>query len=188
MIKIVIWIDLNAQGVCTYQLWHFLILWCSTCLEDSRDYKFVIFGLTELKIWIKQANGRFDSVVKIDWNWTHKIRIIIVLLDSRCSKDSNGISFVIFGPTDQKIWFSENLDKIWFQISIRICFKSPADTWRVLIGAYRFGWIGNKERWILRGLDAWDHLITLHLSDSIWTTRSRSDGQRQRRGALTGLG
>jgi hypothetical protein len=60
--------------------------------------------------------------------------------------------------------------------------------WLDLIGQYRFGWIGNEERRILRGLDARDQLIPLHLSDSILTTRSRSDGQRQRRGALTGLG
>jgi hypothetical protein len=52
MIIIVIWIDLNAQSVCTYQLWCFLILWCSTLLEDSKEYKFVIVGCLEQKIWI----------------------------------------------------------------------------------------------------------------------------------------
>jgi hypothetical protein len=52
MAKIVIREDLNAQSVCTYQIWAFLILWCSTSLEDSKDYKFENFGLTEQKIWI----------------------------------------------------------------------------------------------------------------------------------------
>jgi hypothetical protein len=50
MIKLVFWTNLNAQSVCKYQLWCFLILWCSTWLEDSKDYKL------EQKIWIKQWN------------------------------------------------------------------------------------------------------------------------------------
>jgi hypothetical protein len=112
MIRIVIWIDLNAQSVCTYQIWIFLILWCSTSWEDSRDYKFVIFGWTELRIWINQANRRFDSNLKMVSNWTHKIWSIIVLLDSRCSKDSNGISFVIFGLTEDFILILQDLGQI----------------------------------------------------------------------------
>jgi hypothetical protein len=44
MAKIVIWIDLNAQSVCTYQIWIFLVLWCSTGQGLSKDYKIVIFG------------------------------------------------------------------------------------------------------------------------------------------------
>jgi hypothetical protein len=124
MFKLVIWIDLNAQSVCTYQLWNFLILWCSTSWEESRDYKFVIFGHSVQKIWIKQANRRFDSNLKIVSNWTHKILDIFVLLDSIFPKDSNSILFVIFGPTDQKIWFfwrfgsnlvwNSNLAYVWF--------------------------------------------------------------------------
>jgi hypothetical protein len=120
MFRIVIWIDLNAQSVCTYQIWIFLILWCSTSWEDSRYYKIVIFGLIELKIWSNQANGRFDSNLKMVSNWTHKIWSIIVLLDSRGFKDSNGISFAIFGPMDQKIWISEDWNQIWFEILIRV--------------------------------------------------------------------
>jgi hypothetical protein len=73
MIKLVIWIDLNAESACTFQVWNFSVLECSTCSKESRDYKFVIFGLTELKIWINQANGRFDSNLKIVSNGTHKI-------------------------------------------------------------------------------------------------------------------
>jgi hypothetical protein len=122
MVKLVIWIDLNAQGVCTYQIWILLILWCSTCWEDSKDYKLVIFGLTELKIWIKQATRQFVSNLNIVSNWTHKIWIIIVLLDSRCSKDSNGISFVIFGHTDQKLWFFKVLAQIWFNFYFEFLF------------------------------------------------------------------
>jgi hypothetical protein len=132
----VIWIDLNAQGVCTYQIWILLILWCSTCSEESIDYKFVIFGLTELKIWIYQANRRFDSNLKVVSNWTHEIWSFIVLLDSRCSKDSNGISFVIFWVTDQKLWFFKDLDQFWFEKPIWILFWSEAghmaiSDWRV---------------------------------------------------------
>jgi hypothetical protein len=123
MIKIVIWIDLNAQGVCTYQLWNFLIQWCSTSWEDSRDYKFVIFGLIELKIWINQANRRSDSNLKIVSNWSHKIRSFIVLLDSTSLKDSNEILFVQIRVVELFIWilqdpaclnqFKTNLNWIW---------------------------------------------------------------------------
>jgi hypothetical protein len=44
----------------------------------------------------------------------------IVLLDSRSLKDSNGISFAIFGSTDKKIWFLQDWDQIWFQFLIRV--------------------------------------------------------------------
>jgi hypothetical protein len=62
-------------------------------------------------------------------------------MDSTHSKDSNGILFVKFRITDQKIWFLQDLDQFWFKNSIRICFKSEADTRQNPIGAYRFGWI-----------------------------------------------
>jgi hypothetical protein len=150
--KIVIWTSLNAQSVCMYQIWNFLILWCSTCWEDSKDYKFVIFGLTELKIWIKQANRRFDSILKIVSNWTHKIWIIIVLLDSWCSKDSNGILFVIFGCRDQKIWILQGWVEIWFENLFKICFDQRLATWRFVIARYRFDRIGLYGRRILSGL------------------------------------
>jgi hypothetical protein len=122
MIKLVIWLNLNAQSVCAYQIWYFLIPWCSACWEDFRDYKFVFFGLIELKIWFKQFNRRFDSVLKIDSNLTHKIWIIIVLLDSRCSKDSNGILFVIFGHRKQKIWILQDWIEFWFKILFDFLF------------------------------------------------------------------
>jgi hypothetical protein len=116
VIRIVFWTNLNAQSVCTYQIWIFLILWCSTWLEESKDYKFVIFGHLVLKIWIKPANRRFDSNLKIVSNWSHKIWVIIVLLDSRYSQDSNGISFVIFGPMNQKIWILQDL--MWASLKL----------------------------------------------------------------------
>jgi hypothetical protein len=47
-------------------------------------------------------------------------------MDSRGSKDSNDILFAIFGPTDQKIWFSKDWDQIWFENSIRNLFWSEA--------------------------------------------------------------
>jgi hypothetical protein len=57
--------------------------------------------------------------LKIDSYLTHKIRSFIVLLDSRCSKDSNGILFAIFGCRDQKIWILQDWDQFWFEILIR---------------------------------------------------------------------
>jgi hypothetical protein len=152
MFKLVIWVYLNAQGVCTYQLWIFLILWCSTSLEDSKDYKFVIFGLTELKIWFKQVNRRFDSVLKIDSNWTHKIWSFIVLLDSRCSKDSKGISFAIFGLINRKIWILQDWVEIWFENLFGILFEHRQATWLFFVGPYRFTWIKLLSRRILSGL------------------------------------
>jgi hypothetical protein len=56
--------------------------------------------------------------LKIVSNWTHKIWSFIVLLDSRSFKDSNEISFVIFRPTDQKIWISKDWVHIWLLNSI----------------------------------------------------------------------
>jgi hypothetical protein len=108
MFKLVIWIDLNAQSVCTYQLWIFLILWCSTFWEDSIDYKFVIFGHLNQKIWFKQANRRVWFNLKMNSNWILNPWIISALMDSRCSKDSIDILFAIFGPRDQKIWILQD--------------------------------------------------------------------------------
>jgi hypothetical protein len=141
MLKLVIWIDLNAQSLCTYQLWNFLILWYSTCWEDSKDYNFVIFGLTKLKIRFKQVNRRFDSVLKIDSNWTHKIGSFILLLDSTLSKDSNGISFVNFRVTHQNIWILQDWIKFWFENLFEFCFDPRLATWQFLIAWYRFGQI-----------------------------------------------
>jgi hypothetical protein len=82
MIKLVIWTDLNAQSVCTYQLWCLLILWCSTWLEDSKDYKFVIFGCVKQKIWIKQWNTWVWINLKMNSNWLLKLWNFIAPLDS----------------------------------------------------------------------------------------------------------
>jgi hypothetical protein len=131
MIRIVIWTNLNAQSVCTYQIWKSLILWCSTRSEDSIDYKFVIFGHLVLKIWIKPANRRSDSILKIDSNWTHKIWIIFVLLDSRFPKDSNGILFANFGLTEHFIMIlqdSTQFEDIW------ICLKQNGPRGSFLLG------------------------------------------------------
>jgi hypothetical protein len=155
----VIWTNLNAQSVCTYQIWIFLILWCSTSWEDSRDYKFVIFGYPEQKIWINQANRRFDSNLKIVSNWTHKIWSFIVLLDSTLPKDSNGISFVIFRVTDQKIWIMQDWIEIWFENLFWFLFDPRLATWLDLTGRYRFVWITNMGRWILWTLDSLDLVV-----------------------------
>jgi hypothetical protein len=101
----VIWIDLNAQSVCTYQIGNFLILWCSTWLVDSIDYKFVIFGWTEQKIWINLANKRVCFDLKRNSIWILKLWIICVLMYSTCCKVSNGILFAIFRVIDWKLWF-----------------------------------------------------------------------------------
>jgi hypothetical protein len=156
----VIWIDLDAQSVCTYQLWIFLILRCSTRSEDSRDYTFIIFGHLVQKIWIKQANRRFDSNLRIVSKWTHEIWGFIVLRDSTSFKDSNGISFVIFGPTDQKIWFSEDLDQFWFQNLNRNRFKTGGSRGRFLLA--RTGSTGSRL-WIVGSKVIWTHRISPYL-------------------------
>jgi hypothetical protein len=120
MAKIVIWEGLNAQSVCTYQIWISLILWCSASSKESRDYKFEIFGLLVQKKWIKQTNRRFSPNLKLVSNRTHEIWDFIELLNSTGFKDSNGITFAIFGPTDQKIQILQGSDQIWFEIPIRI--------------------------------------------------------------------
>jgi hypothetical protein len=144
----VIWIDLDAQSVCTYQVWIFLILWCSTSWQESRDYKFVIFGHPEQKIWFKQADRGFNSNLKIVSNWTHKIWSFISLLDFRCSKDSNEILFAIFGLIEWKLWILQDWVEIWLDISIWIGLIRNRATWQLFISRYRFGWIVNASRWI----------------------------------------
>jgi hypothetical protein len=44
----------------------------------------------------------------------------MVLLGSTGFKDSNGISFAIFGSIEHKIWISEDWNQIWFEILIRV--------------------------------------------------------------------
>jgi hypothetical protein len=58
---------------------------------------------------------------------------------------------------------SYDFSKIWMKSdSISVfnnLFESETDTWRVLVGAYRFGRIHNVERWILLDLDAPDRPV-----------------------------
>jgi hypothetical protein len=51
--KIMIWLNLKVASVCTFQVWNFFVLECSTYSEESIDYKFVAIGSTEQKLWIK---------------------------------------------------------------------------------------------------------------------------------------
>jgi hypothetical protein len=146
MIRIVIWIDVNAQSVFVYQIWIFLTLRCPTCWEDSRDYKFIIFGHLDQKIWIKQVNRSVWLNLKLDSKWILKLWNNRALMDSRCFKDSNDILFAIFQVTGWKLWIIKDLDEIWFEILFESCFKSGADTWRVLIRRYHFGWITDWNR------------------------------------------
>jgi hypothetical protein len=176
MFKLVIWMNLNAQSVCTCQIWIFLILWCSTWWEDSKDYKFVIFGHLKQKIWFKQVNGEVWLNLKMISIWLLKLCTISALLDSTHSKDSNDILFAIFRVTDQKIWFIKVLDQIWFQILIRICFKSreghvACSYWCIPVRADR--WCGASDLsqiWWTRLID------TLSLKWSVRVTGSRSNG------------
>jgi hypothetical protein len=73
----------------------------------------------------------------------------------------------------------QDLDEIWFEILIRICFKSEADTWHVLISRYRFGRITISGRRILVRSDGLDCTVPIHLSGSIWRIRSKSDGREE---------
>jgi hypothetical protein len=101
----------------------------------------------------------------------------MVLQDSRSLKDSNGISFAKFGRRDQKIWIKQDSVEIWFEFLFWNLFEPEIDTYRYVIGWYRFGWIAVVERRIKRWSDGSDQRIPLHLSDGIWATRSGSDDQ-----------
>jgi hypothetical protein len=146
MTRIVIWIDLNAQSVCTYQIWIFLILWCSTGLEDSIDYKLEIFGCVIQKIWIKQAKRRVWFNLKIVSNWILKLWIIITLVDSTYSKDSNDILFEIFRVRKQKLWIMQDSIEIWHEFLFWISFKPEVATCLFPIWAYQFDWICDLNR------------------------------------------
>jgi hypothetical protein len=120
-------------------------------------------------------------------NWTHKIWSIIVLLDSICPKDSNDISFAIFGSIEQKLWFSEDLDQIWFQIPIRVSVLSSGchvlcSDWSIPFRVDRvlqpldlmwYGWTRSKDN--------------CSVSDLSWSFGSWSDGVWARKRILTGL-
>jgi hypothetical protein len=118
MIKLVIWMNLNAQSVCMYQLWCFLILWCSTWLEDSKDYKFEIFGCIDQKTWIKEGNRWVWFNLKMNSIWILTLWHFTVLIDSTLYKLSRDILFVNFGCTVWKLWILQESNKIWFKTLI----------------------------------------------------------------------
>jgi hypothetical protein len=110
-------------------------------------------------IWIQRVN----SDLTMDSNWTHKIIGFIGSLDSTHSKDSNEVSFVIFGSTEQKLWFFKDLDQIWFENLFEICSGSDRATWRYGIRWYRFVRIKNWGRWIWVDVDARDQSVPVRL-------------------------
>jgi hypothetical protein len=89
----------------------------------------------------------------------------MALLDSTCFKVFNGILFVIFRVTDQKLWFFKVSAQIWFNFYIEFLFDLEKATWRYGIRRYQFGWIAIQKCWILSDLDARDLLIPVHLSE-----------------------
>jgi hypothetical protein len=70
----------------------------------------------------------------------------MVLMDSTCLKFSSDILFVIFGCRNQKLLIFKDLDEIWFENLIWICFGSEVATCRNEIHRYRFVRITNVER------------------------------------------
>jgi hypothetical protein len=98
-------------------------------------------------------------------------------MDSTHSKVSSGILFVIFWVIDQKIWISKDWIEIWFQNLIWIRFKSEADTCLIPIGLYRFVWISDVERRILKDLDVPDWTVPFQLSGTFWSVRWGSNGR-----------
>jgi hypothetical protein len=62
------------------------------------------------------------------------------------------------------------------------------DTWRVVTGAYWFGWIRSGRHWILVDLGGQDQLIPLRVSDLLGALRSRSDGEKRKKREGTHLG
>jgi hypothetical protein len=110
-------------------------------------------------------------------------------MDSTCSKDSNGILFVIFWVVYWKIWFLQVCRYLKGFESNLNQNRSGLDTWQLVIRRYRFVRIIIVERWIKRDLDGSDRPVPLRLSGSIGSTGSRSDGRDQKgEGYLLGLG
>jgi hypothetical protein len=100
----------------------------------------------------------------------------MVLLDSRCLKDSNDTKFVIFGPTDDFLLILQVA--AWFK-GFWILFDYRKATWRNLIRRYPFGWILIVSHRIKLRLDAPDLGIPLRVSDLFWTLRSRSNEREE---------
>jgi hypothetical protein len=94
--------------VCTYQLWCFLILWCSTWLEDSKDYKFVIFGWVEQKIWISQGNRWVWINLKMSSNLITDTMKYMALVDSTLPKLSIDILFVQIRVVGLFLWIKQD--------------------------------------------------------------------------------
>jgi hypothetical protein len=138
MIKLVIWMNLYAQSVYTYQIWCFLIRWCSTWLEDSKCYKFVIYGWLKQNIWIYWCGRRISFNLKMNSNWILKLWSISALLGSTHYKLSYGILFVIFGCMFCKLWISKVSAENRFAFLILIEFELEAHTWWHRIRRYRF--------------------------------------------------
>jgi hypothetical protein len=102
-------------------------------------------------------------------------------MDSTCSKESNDTFFVIFRCTVWKIWFSEDLNEIWFKFLFEFCFKTERATWRYGIHRYRFGWIRPEDHWILVDLGGQDQLIPLRVSDLLGALGSWLDGEKRKK-------
>jgi hypothetical protein len=100
----------------------------------------------------------------------------MVLLDSRLPKDSNGITFAIFGPMDRKLWFFQGLNKIWFlnSILISVWFRDWHVAWSDREIPVRVDW-GHGPldlKWSVR--PRWTG--TSSVKWFVWFVGSRSDG------------
>jgi hypothetical protein len=178
VIELVIWIDLNAQSVCTYQIWIFLILWCSTCWEDSKDYKLVISRLTELKIWFKQVNR--SVYLKLKWFRNEPIKyevllyywILDVLRIPRCiicyfwTQESKDMNFARLGSNlIHNSILNFVLTRSWH---VSVCYwpiPICLDHHRGALDLIRSGCTRSSR--------------TGSISDLIWGVRWRSDGRKE---------
>jgi hypothetical protein len=147
MIKVVIWMNLNAPSLCTYQLWCFLILKCSTCQEDSIDYKFVIFLISRTK----DMNYLVLKCYLNHLNVTSKFCTVTMWY-------SCIFGFYTFVAFQRHIicyfWISRTKDMNFWSLGTNLFFNSKKKsylteglaTWHFPIGRYRFGDGVNKSR------------------------------------------
>ena len=112
IVRLVIWTIFNLQSVCTYQILFYVILLCSTCSKDSRDYKIIKFGQVELILWIKWPKQVILALLKLCQKHLQNMYRFFAYLIRACYKLSKTYLFAIFGQVLDFI----SIYKVWYQI------------------------------------------------------------------------
>jgi len=105
--------DSILASLCTNQLWCSLVLWCSTWLEESRDYKIVTFGYVKLKLWIKWDRKVSNTIEFVQPNFIQKPWNVFTYLCSTLRKLSKYIKFIKFECVDLQIWSCKVFTYFW---------------------------------------------------------------------------